>query len=308
MKNWIVLFTLLTFGSWTGLVRAQCNADAVKLQILGSGGPELDDQRASSSYLVWVNNQATVLVDMGSGSSLNFERSGAKINDLEVVAFSHFHVDHSADFPALVKAAFFSNRTRSLPIYGPDGNKLMPSANEFVQGFFGKQGSYRYLQDYLIADQQGAFWLDVTTVNLNRKQIQSFPFNDGFTLNAIQVHHGPLPALAWRVNTQGCSITFSGDMSNRFQTLVKLAKNSDILVAHNAIPESATGIARNLHMPPSEIGKIAQAVQVKKLILSHRMQRTLGTEKTTLKLIRKFYPGEVLFAEDLDVISPMPNE
>jgi len=42
---------------------------------------------------------------MGGGASLNYELSGAKFNDLDVVTFSHFHVDHSADFPALVKGA-----------------------------------------------------------------------------------------------------------------------------------------------------------------------------------------------------------
>lgn len=294
-----LLFPFLSSNVWSG-----CAENEVKLQILGSGGPELDDQRASSSYLIWADKKAVALIDMGSGSSLNFERSGARIEDLEAVAFTHFHVDHSADFPALVKAAYFSKRQRPLPIYGPAGNEMMPSTTEFLHTLFGPKGSYRYLQDYLLGQSSTSFWLDGHTVKLNKNNVQSFPITDKLNISTIQVHHGPLPALAWRVNINGCSVTLSGDLSNHFHSLEKLAKYSDILVAHNAVPESAAGIARNLHMPPSEIGKIAAKAEITKLVLSHRMQRTLGTEPATLAEIRKNYKGPVLFAEDLDLIAP----
>ena len=32
-----------------------CGSQGVAVQVLGSGGPELQDKRASSSYLVWQN-------------------------------------------------------------------------------------------------------------------------------------------------------------------------------------------------------------------------------------------------------------
>ena len=51
-----------------------------------------------------------------------------------------------------------------------------------------------------------------------------------------------------------------------------------LLVAHNAVPEGASGVERSLHMPPSIIGKIASAASVKQLVLAHRMLRTLGRE------------------------------
>jgi ribonuclease BN (tRNA processing enzyme) len=93
-------------------VWANCNDHSVTLQILGSGGPEIDDQRASSSYLVWADNKAVALIDMGDGASLNYELSGAKFNDLDIVTFNHFHADHSAYFPVLVKASYFSTADR----------------------------------------------------------------------------------------------------------------------------------------------------------------------------------------------------
>jgi len=48
-----------------------CGAKGIALQVLGSGGPELQDKRASSSYLIWQNGQARVLVDAGGGSALD---------------------------------------------------------------------------------------------------------------------------------------------------------------------------------------------------------------------------------------------
>ena len=53
-------------------------------------------------------------------------------------------------------------------------------------------------------------------------------------------------------------------------------------------------------MPPSVIGEIAKDAQVKSLILSHRMLRTLGKEDQTQIEIGKQYAGPVSFANDLD--------
>jgi ribonuclease BN (tRNA processing enzyme) len=57
--------------------------------------------------------------------------------------------------------------------------------------------------------------------------------------------------------------------------------------------------ARSLHMPPSAIGRIAAEEKVRQLVLSHRMNRSLGREEETLALIRKSYDGPVHFADDL---------
>src|SRR5579862_8616663 len=108
-----------------------CGAQGIAVQVLGSGGPELQDKRASSSYLVWDDGRARVLVDAGGGSALRFGESGAQMTQLDVVLFSHFHIDHSGDFPALVFSSWFEDRTRALPVFGPPGNDFMPSTTEF---------------------------------------------------------------------------------------------------------------------------------------------------------------------------------
>jgi ribonuclease BN (tRNA processing enzyme) len=112
--------------------------------------------------------------------------------------------------------------------------------------------------------------------------------------------HGAFPALAWRVEIGGKRIVFSGDTNGEGDGLTELAKGADLLVAHNAVPEGATGVERRLHMPPSVIGATAGKAGVKQLVLSHRMLRTLGKEDATRAEIRRNYAGPLAFANDLD--------
>lgn len=79
----------LILGVLAGTTQAACIDQNVQLQVLGSGGPELDDDRASTSYLIWIDGKARVLVDAGGGSSANFEKSGASVHDLQAVLFAN---------------------------------------------------------------------------------------------------------------------------------------------------------------------------------------------------------------------------
>ena len=56
-------------------------------------------------------------------------------------------------------------------------------------------------------------------------------------------------------------------------------------------------------MTPTQIGELAKHLHTKKLILSHRMKRTLGKEQETLHFIKQNYQGDVEFADDLESFS-----
>jgi len=299
--SYLSLVSLLPSCAFLPSAAAQsCGAQGVAVQVLGSGGPELQDQRASSSYLVWKDGQALVLVDAGGGSALRFGESGAQMSQLDVLLFTHYHVDHSADFPALIKSSWFEDRKRPLPIYGPAGNDFMPSTTEFVYDFFGeKHGAYRYLSELLMPGEEGSYKMQPHNVVAGSKPVVAFRSGD-LAVYAVRVVHGQVPALAWRVEVGGKFIVFSGDTNGDNPGLVQLAMNADLFIAHNAVPEGAVGIERRLHMPPSVIGQIAEDAHVKNLVLSHRMLRTLGKEEQTQSEIKKRYPGPVEFANDLD--------
>ena len=72
-------------------------SDELMLQVLGSGGPIADDGRASSGYLIWIGGRSRFLIDAGGGIFLRFGEAGARFADLNHIAISHFHTDHSTD-------------------------------------------------------------------------------------------------------------------------------------------------------------------------------------------------------------------
>ena len=279
---------------------AACTGHGVEVQVLGSGGPELEDKRASSSYLVWQDGQPRVLIDSGGGSALRFGQAGAHVAQLDAVLFTHLHIDHSADFPALIKSSYFEERKLPLPVYGPPGNENYPSTTGFVASLFDrKRGVYRYLAGFL-AGKDGGYLLQAHDVALTAREIKTVVTARDLVLDATQVIHGGVPAIAWRVSTGGRVIVFSGDTNGDNGNLERLAAGADLFLAHNAVPEGETGAARQLHMPPSVIGRIARTAGVGRVVLSHRMLRTLGRESETRFVIAQVYSGPVEFAEDLD--------
>ncbi len=288
---------LLSFISSSIYAQEQCGDKGVWLQVLGSGGPEATDQRASSAYLIWYEGKAKFLIDSGAGSLLRFEQSGASFADIDVVLLSHLHVDHSSDLPAFLKASFFTHRKHDLLLYGPSSNHLMPSTTAFVDRLFGPKGAYPYLKGYLNGSESYQLLPDDVDVAIHKPQLVIS--QQDYQVAALSVHHGPIPALAWRVSIGGKTVVFSGDMNNSNETLANFAQHADILLAHNAVPETAKGVARNLHMPPSVIASISAKAKPSLVVLSHRMRRTLGGEAHTLEHIEATYTGQIRFANDL---------
>jgi len=277
-----------------------CGRNGVALQVLGSGGPELQDKRASSSYLIWHDGIPRVMVDSGGGSALRFGESGATMSDLEVILLTHLHVDHTADLSALVKSSFFEDRHRKLPLFGPGGNQFFPSTTRFIHTLFGSSsGAYRYLGDFLNPNATGSYLLEAHDVVPAAHEVRQIYNGQGIRIFATTVVHGSVPAIAYRVELDNVSIAFSGDTDGNNGNLEHLARDVNLLVAHNAVPEGASGVERSLHMPPSVIGRIASTAAVKQLVLSHRMLRTLGHETESLAAIRASYAGPAMFADDL---------
>jgi len=270
----------------------------ITLQVLGSGGPESGDKRASSAYVLWVDGKSKILVDFGGGASLRFEEAGAKIKDLDLILLTHLHVDHTADLPALLKSSFFTRASGKLHLFGPDDNSFMPSTKQFVSRLFDNDdGAWQYLGDHLNGDAR----LQLKAHNIKKSKKEKVVYTQGnIKITAVSVHHGPIPAIAYRVDIGKKSITFSGDMNGDYHTLEKLGFKTDILVMHNAVPKNTKGVAAQLHMTPLSIGKIAKKAEAKSVVLSHRMLRTLGREKETSREIRKNYKGKLAYANDKD--------
>ena len=289
------------------LFAASCDSDTIKLQILGSRGPELLDENASTGYLVWIDGKAKIMIDAGPGSLQRYKQAGADFTDLDIILFTHFHADHSADFIGYMKAAQFTGRKRNLIVSGPSGSDFSSSLTEFVNRVLNvERGLYPYLGNYISKEYDSPFKLELLERHWTYEDlsIQSLTKTDDYAISTVAVHHGAYPAIGYRIDSHGCSIAFTGDMSGRLGPMPDLAEDADILVAHLAIEEAAEGLPQILHMKPTYIGVMAKESSVKHLVLSHFMSRSLKHLDESLQIIKEEYKGPITLAEDLMILTP----
>jgi len=279
--------------------KEECATDGqVVLQVLGSGGPIADDGRASTGYLVWVDGRSRVLVDTGGGTFLRFGEAGARFTDLDFVGLSHFHTDHSADFPALLKSGNFSGREQPLPVAGPGPGGPFPGLEAWLDSLLAAgSGAYGYLSGYL--DGSGRL-VKLLPHEIDRDTEEPVRVLDGdITVDALPVPHGIVPALGFRVTVAGVSIVFASDQNGSSDAFTEFARGASMLVMHLPIPEDARGTALQLHAPPSRVGRIAAEADAQTLVLSHFMARSLRNLDANVDAVRDAYDGRVVLAEDL---------
>ena len=277
-----------------------CGDTGVWIQILGAGGPELDDTRGASSYVVWVDNHARLLVDTAPGASVRFDEIGARFADLDAIVLTHLHAEHSADFPSFINGGRFLDRRRPLTVLGPEGDDVFPDTRTFVRRMLGPEGAFPYLADTLVRKPDSGYRLMVRNVPARGRQRWSGFGSENLRLAAIPVHHGGVPTLAWRVEAADRSIVFAGGFSNQKDLVAGFARHADALVVAHALPETARAAAREEFAVPSKLGQVAARADARMLLLGHRTNATRGRESQSIEAIESEFSGAVLFGDDLE--------
>ena len=281
-----------------------CAAGPTTIQILGSAGPRLTPDRASSAYLLWVGGKAKMLVDMGGGAYLRFGQSQAKLSDLAMVGISHLHPDHVSDLPALLWLSH-AYRKEPLPIFGPSAGKGVPSARgidyapdfpTFLSRLFdSKAGAFMVSAGTLGTEKRNGVRLDVGVIDVLKTEPSAVFDGQGLKVTAIGIPHANMPTLAYRVETSDGSVVFSSDQTGTNPKFIDFAKNANVLIMHMQTP---VGVKNVLHAEPAVIGRVAHDAQVGKLIVSH-----IGPKGAKLKdavaEIKKSYKGPVTVGADL---------
>ena len=291
-----VLSLIALFSIASNAPAQTCVGSPVAVQILGSGGPAINPERASAGYLLWVGAQAKLLFDMGGGTYIRFGQSRAKLADLAMVGISHLHPDHTSDLAALM---WGSNRIRSesLPIVGPSGNDVAPDIATFLGRMFdAKTGAYQVLGSALGVEQPGADRprLDIRVVDVSRTEPTTVFDRDGIRVTGLRIPHANLPTLAYRIETRGVSVLFSSDQNGTDAKFVDFAKNADVLIMHLAIAANAP--PNPLHASPALVGRLAQQSAAKRLVLGHIGQFDLDAAVVDVK---KSYTGALTVGSDL---------
>jgi len=217
----------------------------MELIILGSGTCVPSLTRGSPASVIRTQD-ATLLIDSGSGTLERLLKVGITINDVDMILYTHAHPDHVADLVPFLFACQYDckPRRRDLTIIAGRGfstyfQKLLNLYGNWIQS-------------------------DLFSAHLKESEDETHDF-PGFRVMTKPMAHLP-ESIAFRVETEdGKSIVLSGDTDYN-ANLVTLAADTDLLVLESAFPDEKKVKG---HLSPSVAGRIASESRCKRLVLTH---------------------------------------
>ena len=282
-------------------------AAPLELVVLGSGGPGATG-RAGSSFLVLVDGVPRILVDAGPGSFARLGEAKLSLAKVDIVLLTHLHIDHAGELPGLFKArAVSSAGPITFNVFGPDGHigsgsggdASFPSTSRFLDLLFGAQGAFGYLRDF--SAPMSLQPTDIATLPTSDQQPKTIFTEGDLVISAIGGHHRDAPAVIYRIDHAGKSITFSGDIdADGLPGLRRIARDTGLLVFNSVVldpPGSPAGLY-TLHTAPKSIGEIADESHAKQLVLSHLSPAIDNARVAVEASIAQRYKGPVTFARD----------
>jgi len=217
----------------------------------------------------------TIVCDTGPGSLRELLKAGVSISDIDVLCYSHLHIDHTADFTPMLFAANYdpdSPRNRDLHVLGPPG--------------------FRSFYDRLCSVYGHWIMPERFKVLVHEADGKKFTFPE-VTFRTMPVRHTE-SSIAFRIeDSSGCSVVYSGD-TDYCQSLIDIASGTDLLILECSFPDTEP---RPGHLTPSLAGKIARESGCHRLILTHFYPACDRTD--ILAALQREFTGEITVAEDL---------
>lgn len=300
----VAMLAMLLCGA-ASAIQGQPSTARLELVVLGSGGPGATG-RASSSYLVLLDGIPRILVDAGPGSFARLGEAKLSLEKTDIVLLTHLHIDHAGELPGLFKARAVSGAGAiQFNVWGPDASPKsltganFPSTSRFLQLLFGPDGAFAYLSDFSAPMTIAPH--DIPAELVANAQPHEILRQGALVINAIAGHHGDAPAVIYRIDYAGRSITFSGDIDAAgLANLRRIASRSDLLVFNSVVldPPASPAVLYTLHTPPAAIGELADAAGVHRLLLSHLSPSTEESREAVFNSIRNRYTGPMSQAVD----------
>ncbi len=307
----ILAVLVVTFFGIAPTAFAETSTTPLELMVLGSGGPGATG-RAASCYLVLIDGTPRILVDAGPGAFVRLGESKLALSDTDIVLLTHLHIDHAGELAGLFKArAVSSGDPVAFKVWGPTGTgtqhkeAYFPSTSRFLDLLFGKSGAFAYLSDFAAPITIQAHDIPAT---VHQNPVPQTIFNEGgFVITAVAGHHRDAPAVIYRIDYAGKSITFSGDIDAQgLAGLRTIAKGTDLLVFNSVVldPPGSREVLYTLHTPPQAIGELARDAGVHSLLLSHLSPAVEANRDEVSASIKRNYHGPVSFAADGALVRP----
>jgi len=246
----------------------------MRLTTVGTGTVSLTPHRACAGHLVEAG-AVRLLLDCGPGVAHRMAERGLDWWGLTHVAFTHFHLDHVADFAALVfawKYARLPGRAQPLGVMGPVGTRALLER---------------------IAAAHGT-WLTEPGFPLEVREIapgEAVALADGVRLEARKVPHTP-ESVAYSVEHGRRRLVYTGDMGYD-PGLAEWASGCDVLLCECSLPAH---MAIPSHLTPEQCGVLAAIARPRLLALTHLYPPVLDVD--ILGIVRTRFAGDVAIAHD----------
>ena len=333
--------SVMVLGSGGPIATAEGRASAGYL-IFTDGKPRILMDVGGGTYQRLAKSGTNIKdLDIILLSHLHADHTG----DLTPVMKTIYFHNNLARAQAARKGVTLPGRTAPIRIFGPaasvlpatapgvtypNGALVYPATADYVDGHFSimKGGDERYLAAFVagISDDDGPMGpgLPVSKFSYTGTDLLSrVPFAveetvlsepDGLVIKAIAVDHGPVPAVAFRIEYKGHSIVYSGDTGTKGRgpahvgqgNMETISRGADMLIYDTAVMEMGDAppnpLFHILHTQPSLIGGVAKGAGVKTLVLSHLTPVTSPRVDEVKDIIRgQGYVGKIKVAKDLKV-------
>ncbi len=304
MKRITIVLAFLAAFNWHSLGQnaAESPQSRMEVVLLGTGYPRPYPDRAGPSTAVVINGKYFI-VDAGRAVVLRLSALQQPMPPIAAVFLTHLHSDHTSGLPDLFNTSWVMGRKQPLQLYGPRGTQ------EMVDGLLKFYAEDIHIRRDLVEklEPKGAE-IDVHIVGEG-----AVYKDDRVTITAFAVDHRPVePAFGYRFESGGKIAVISGDTAPS-DNLVKFARGADILVHEVYMPgyfartrsvEMTRGdtaeVTRRLgryHTDANQVGKIAAAAGVKKLVLTHVIPPE-DSDKIR-ELAARNFSGEIVVGKDL---------
>jgi len=243
---------------------------ALRVILLGTGGPELSPHRFGSATLVEAGGQ-TLLFDAGRGVLQRLYESKVNVTGVTKVFFTHLHNDHIEGLPPLWMTPWFLlGRDKPMEVWGPPGTARM---------IRGMESMFAFDIEHRVNAFNKREGLLVTVTEIEDGEV----FNrNGVKVRAFSVWHDDgNPAFGYRIEYKGRSVVLSGDTGYSVN-VVRAGRGADLLV-HNVIavsdalaaaPELAPVLAKLT--TPEQAARVFKEASPRAAVFSHVVKKELG--------------------------------
>jgi ribonuclease Z len=278
----------------------------MRITLLGTGTPTLDQNRKGSSLLIEVGNEK-LLFDAGRCVTTQLLNAGIQAQKVNPIFVTHHHFDHIGNLGDLLLTMWHNERTSQIDIFGPNGT------SEIVAALFGQV----FKRDIAFALFNKYYEKDIRDiVNVTEINPGLILDRDKWEIYAEYVDHGnslglsekDWPCFGYRLEAEGKIIAISGD-AVACDGLDNLAFGADVLIqccymAEEEITNPALKqLAEHVIATSGQVGKIASRNNVKKLVLTHIEPKSEVMMTSLIEDVKKDYDGEICLGEDLMVIT-----